>query len=532
MKRIFAILFLLVAGSMQAHLGSPNVLVDGMAGPYSARVIIKPPEVIPGLAEISVRINNGRVKTVHVLPIFWKSGRKGSPPPDEALLIRRETNLYSARLWFMSAGTYLVEVSINGDDGPGTLTVPVNAMATNTRPMSTPYAIMLASLGIFLLIAGARIAGLIFLDSLLEPGSKPGPAQIRRSRVVMVLAAVCMMGAAWGGKKWWDFEEAEYRNNRLYTPAPVFGDLLTTNNTLVLRLTVDDSNHRGKWTRLIPDHGKLMHLFLVRELDLKIFAHLHPRQSDKKRFETLLPPLPSGNYRIYGDVTHENGFAETLTGSVSIKDPLPGNYLLPAIGSSEAFCAAPTAPNQPVDTVPGLDPDDSWHIEKRKPGSSATENENDQMVVALDGGHTMVWLNRSLLTANKATTLRFSLETPDQRSALLQYYMGMAGHLVFRSMDGKVFSHVHPQGTFSMAAQHFFAAREATNDLSTVNPSIAGLSSPASSAMNISTNLQTQLSEVSFPCSFPRPGAYRVWVQLKSGNQVFTGAFDLEVDAK
>ena len=42
-----------------AHVGSPNVFFDGMAGPYAVRVIIRPPSVVPGLAEIVVLTRPG-----------------------------------------------------------------------------------------------------------------------------------------------------------------------------------------------------------------------------------------------------------------------------------------------------------------------------------------------------------------------------------------------------------------------------------------------------------------------------------------
>src|SRR5205085_3455364 len=130
----------------------------------------------------------------------------------------------------------------------------------------------------------------------------------------MALAVVVFSAMVFGGKKWWDFEDSNYRNNSLYKPHPIAAEVRVEHDQPILRLTVNAAERRGGWTPLIPDHGKMMHLFLVRDGRPVAFAHLHPLTRSKTSFEVPLPPLPSVLYYLYGDVTHENGSSETLTG--------------------------------------------------------------------------------------------------------------------------------------------------------------------------------------------------------------------------
>jgi hypothetical protein len=61
-----------------------------------------------------------------------------------------------------------------------------------------------------------------------------------------------------------------------------------------------------------------------------------------------------------------------------------------------------------------------------------------------------------------------------------------------------------------MAAQELFARREGnTNALPMM--------------------LSSKGNEVTFPYAFPRPGHYRVWVQIRTGGRVLTGVFDTAV---
>jgi len=204
----------------EAHIGSPNVFLEDKAGEYLVRVIIRPPNVVPGLAEITVRVQES-VQRITVLPVFWRAGREGAPPPDEARLVRGETNLYSAELWLMSPGAYIVDVTVEGPRGKGTLVVPVNSMATNTRPMPRAHVIILSALAALLFLGGLRLAGAVFGESRLDPGALPTKKDRWRSRAAMALTAVALSLLVFGGKKWWDFEDRNYRNNALYKPLPV-----------------------------------------------------------------------------------------------------------------------------------------------------------------------------------------------------------------------------------------------------------------------------------------------------------------------
>src|SRR5438128_12410899 len=92
--------------AVEAHIGSPNVFFDGKAGEYLVRAVIRPPQVVPGLAEITVLVPGEPVQRVTVFPVFWNAGRDGAPPPDQAELVRGETNLYSAPHWLLRPGYY------------------------------------------------------------------------------------------------------------------------------------------------------------------------------------------------------------------------------------------------------------------------------------------------------------------------------------------------------------------------------------------------------------------------------------------
>lgn len=479
MRRAAALALWLSAAPLAAHVGSPNVFYDGDAGPYPVRVIVRPPEVIPGLAEITVRTRGASAERVTVQLVPWRTWDKGAPPPDLAKAVPGDPELWSADLWFMVQSSFTVRVRVEGTAGQGEALVPVAATAQRVLPMKAGMAAVLAALGLFLFAGAVTLAGSAVRESSLGPGETPSPRRRRVARFVMVAAALLLAVLLWGGRAWWDAVAAEVQAD-VFRPFAFESEAALDGARQTLTVRVDDERAKD-WSPWIPDHGKLMHAFLLREPELDAFAHVHPVPLDKERFAVALPPLPAGTYRLYADVVHESGFAQTLVDTVAI----------PAVGSGTAAGSL----------VP--DPDDSWST--GIPGRGGTES-------PLEGGAVMRW-QKEPLVAGRDVTLRFSVRTAAGEPAQLEPYMGMLSHAVLTRDDGKVFVHLHPAGSINMAAQQVFAAQLGAEP---------GVDHSAHGA-------HLAPSEVTFPFAFPEPGRYRIWVQVKSGGRVLTGTFAAEV---
>ena len=510
MKALRLLTILAVALVSWGHVGSPNVIYEGDAGPYPVRVIVRPPEVIPGIAEVTVRSKAGRIERVTAQPIHWEAGAKGAPPPDEAQPVPGEPGLWSAQLWMMTMGSYNIRVQVAGPRGEGSVAVPVSTAPTRLLRMEKGMGTTLALLGAVLFLGLVTIAGAAVREGMLDPGETPDSRRSARAWTVMAATVLLLGLALWGGKRWWDGVAAGHQA-RLYRPYSVQAEVVPEDAGRTLELRIDDPRWQdGGWAPLIPDHGKLMHLFMVREPGLDAFAHLHPEAvgaTAEGRFRVVLPALPAGNYRVYGDLTHENGFTRTLTAKASVPPPPPPAAAGKAAGDNKAA---------------GADPDDSWAMAPFDCGTAPGE----KAMSDLGDGYMMVWeRDRAPLAAGRETTLRFAVHGPDGKAAVLEPYMGMPGHAVISRDDGEVFVHLHPMGNVSVAAQRVFGGTPAAPAPAKPAVSVPAAAVPADDhAMP-----QGPGAEVSFPYEFPRPGAYRVWVQVQSGGAVRTGTFDADV---
>lgn len=495
MRRVVRTLVVVaVAAAASAHVGSPDTVFEGRAGPYTIRVIVRLPGVVPGQAQIAVRVlAGGDPQSVRVQPLRGGRSPALEPPPDTARRLPGGAALYSAQLWLMESGAYSVRVLLDGRLGTGMAIVPVNVMATRRLGLATPLSLGLAGLGLLLFAGALTIVRAAVREGVLPPGEVPGPARRRRARWVTAVAFVVLTAGAWGGRRWWNSEDARHAAT-MYRPMRVATRVVTEDGRRELRLAIVDSAWLGRqWSPLIPDHGKLMHLFLVRQ-DLAAFAHVHPIMVDRRTFRVTLPPVPPGRYRLYADVVHESGFGQTLVDSLRVP---PGD------GAWH-----PT------------DPDDAWW-ESREPS-------------AMGGGQSrladrslMTWLGDSVpLTAGAVVDLRFAVRAPDGAPAVLEPYMGLAAHAAIVRDDGTVFVHLHPAGTVTMAAQLVYALRQPGD---TVGGRLGARVAAAEASRAAMAVTGADSGIVSFPYAFPHPGRYRLWVEVKRHGRILTAAFDTTV---
>ncbi len=485
---VFAAAAWLVAS---AHVGSPDVTFDGAAGPYTIRAIVRPPSVVPGLAEVVVRAASDDADSVSIQPVFWRTGVAGSPSPDKMSRVAGQPRVFTGQVWLMAHGSYSVYVRVDGRKGRGTAIVPVDSFATGRLGLSMPLGALLV------VLTGLLVAGLITIvrvssgESLVPPGEELTPAQRKRSNIVTAIAVPILAIALFGGARWWNSVDADYQRTMFHPPvatAVVTGD--STHRTMRLVLS-DTAEFRSIFVPVAPDHGKMMHLFLVGGQNMDVFAHLHPVERDSLVFVGEVPWLPAGPYRLFADIMLDNGLTLTATETVN----------LPAM----------------IGAVAPSDSDDSWA------STSAVALGATGASAPLGGGYTLSTSTSSeSIVARSPVDLAFTVRDQTGNIVPLRPYLGMAAHAVVVRDDESVFIHLHPMGTVSTTAQQVFRVRDAGDTTARGRLKAGTLDQRAMSDMPMS-------GEFTLPYEFPKPGRYRLWVQVKPAQEVLTGVFDVTV---
>jgi hypothetical protein len=499
---VIAALLVFLPGEALAHVGSPDVVHEGKAGPYAVVVSIVPPQVVPGVAEVEVDTTDTGVDAVKLVPMpLQGDGARFAPTPDDARLLAGTESSYVGRLWMMSAGSWQVKVTVFGARGKGELAVPVPSLPRHTGGMQASLGVLLLALLVFLVSGVVSIVGASVREAQLPPGARPGPAQVRRSRIARTVTAVLALLAVWGGNAWWNAEAHAY-DRYVYKPLQIEAKI--DEGLLSLELVDPGWLKMRRVDDLVPDHDHLMHLYMIRTPEMDRVYHLHPVSSDTSgRFTHPLPPdVSAGHYRLYADVVHATGLPETAVTDVDVP---------PSSGS------------------PYPDPDDT--------GATAppiASGALDRTLSPLSSG-TMVFVrDGSPLRSDRIEHLVFRVDDEQGLPATdLELFMGMQGHAAILHHDQRTFAHIHPSGSVPMAALALTSGSAAAASPPSPTPHGMGgmhdMPGMAGMMMPGMPDRATLPSSVSFPYRFPRPGPYRIFVQVKRRGRVETGTFDFQV---
>jgi hypothetical protein len=497
MKRVLPVLVALLALALPAgaHIGSPDVFLESNAGPYRLFVTVRVPQVIPGVAQVEIRSESNDVSEIRIAPMqLTGPGSQFPPTPDVAQQSKADPQFFTGSIWLMEFGSLQVRIDADGTRGEGELAVPVPAMAQRTLPMQRPLGIALFALLSLLAFALVSIASAAVREGNLEPGAAPGPANVRRARIAAAIASLAVISLLWIGRSWWNSNARSYASN-VYSPPEIQASLDPAGQLVLQQETIKiaEGNPRRPtevidFDHLVPDHDHLMHLFLVRTPGMDSMWHLHPQRAEDGGFATALPAVSAGHYQIFADVVLNTGFPVTLLGQIDLPE-VPGRGLT---GDDSGTLANPLTPDAP-----------------------------DTTASPLAGGGQMVWERTAEpLKANVSLIFRFRVEDDDGNPAAdLEPYMGMAAHAEIIRSDSSVFAHVHPAGSISMAAFELAQASLPGTLPASGRAGMAGMAMPKGKVS----------PEISFPYGFPKPGLYRIFVQIKRSGQIQTGVFDTTV---
>ena len=475
--KILAALLIAAAAPLYSHVGSPDVFYEGSAGPYRLMITIRPPQVVPGVAEIEIRSVGSGVERIRIAPLRLTAGKQFSPVPDVAQQSKEDPQFFTGTLWLMSTGPWKVVIQVEGKLGKGEIPVPVPALSTRVMGMQTSLAAILIPLGLVLVLGLAAIAGASTREAQLEPGVAPDARRVKLARIVTVVTIAGFGAVLYLGNSWWSAEAGEY-SRIVYKPLAL-NATVQGGNRLELELA-DPGWYNRRTDDLLPDHGHLMHLFIFNLPRMDQVWHLHPRMDGAPgHFSQLLPSMPAGRYALYGDIVHKNGLAETATAQID----LPQIVGTPLTGD-DAMSVPPIVP------ASGYNPD----------------------VAVLPGGYRLLWVHSApKIRARQPYQFHFRLvDAKGEDAKNIELYMGMLGHAAFVKEDGTVFAHVHPSGSVPAATM-----------------GLAMQEDPHAMHMMSETALPAQ---VSFPYGLPNSGTYRVFVQMKRAGEIMTGMFNVSVE--
>ena len=146
-----------------------------------------------------------------------------------------------------------------------------------------------------LLFFGAiNIIRIAYKDSTQSPGDHPSHGKIIKSYIVTIVSLIIFSAIIYGGKSWWNNIDTAYQNNIFQTLENKIEIFDNGKEKFMSIEIIDELWKQNRMADIIPDHGKIMHIYLISD-DYESIAHLHPYRTEKSDvFVVKMPPVNFG----------------------------------------------------------------------------------------------------------------------------------------------------------------------------------------------------------------------------------------------
>ena len=485
----WALSFIITLQFATAHIGLRYMVYEHRGENISLRVYLKLPESAPGIVDISFKSFTDNIDKISVNSELKSSSKVGENSSHNiAIPVNGEENTFSSKLPLFKYGTYSINVNIQQKGRIEQVIIPVNFFARETFKLDSNSLPVLFIIAFFLSILGIFFIKNAYLYNQKKEFDKAlkNKNNSRFTQFAEIFIIIFMI--SYVSTTWWDERKINYDQNNYFN---LKNNVNIANNGKydILKINIVDKKWiNEKMPNLIPDHGKIMHMYMISD-DFKHLAHLHPtRAEDRNSFFVRMPPFGEGAYSLYMDITHETGFSHTMTNKI--------NYNKNNISIDTSI------------TTSLIDPDDSW----------------TQDLDAIK----ITWVDiQSFYEAEKDIPMRFTIKKNGKPSPI-QNYMGMGAHAALIKNDGSIFAHLHPTGTINMASKHIYERgikKEQMIDNRSIELDLINPQHDHFSNQNYSHN-----GEVGFPpLRLIEAGDYTVWVQIKTENKIITQKFNFTI---
>ncbi len=232
------------------------------------------------------------------------------------------------------------------------------------------------------------------------------------------------------------------------------------------------------------EHTKLLHLILVSD-DLTQFLHVHPDYQGNGVFvlKDAVVPVPA-DYVVFADFVPTGDEHQVARATLATQDAKAGTAQLAVT---------------PRETTSG------------------------PLKISLDAPDNLI--------ANTDTSLTFHFHDAQSGAPIqnLDEYLGAGGHLVIVDQTTQIYIHTHPNGE-DMSDMGGMAMGTATPDMSSMNMATATPdNSMGGMAMGVTPTAAVYGPDLTFMTAFPKPGFYKLWVQVQYKGTVYVAPFVVNV---